>query len=489
MSRLIWKAGCFAAVCGVLWCGAFLGCSQPTTQGSESSTSDGSTAQGNEKDSTEAPQTQDSSLPDSPEVKEEAPEEPAVKRFSFPGEEVKCEANANLEKLKSILAGGKNNPTGRGEQASGYDPCNQRIILFGGNDLQPQQCADFGPTGYKADTWIYVAEYKNWVRLQTENTPPARGRQASAFDLSRKKLYIFGGRFRANQSGGLYTMYNDLWAFNVNNDQWEKVAVTGTERPLPRANSAMVYDYVNDQLILFGGNSSNNGLNFNALNDTYAFDLKRLKWRKVQTKAAPPVSIFHNMVMDGANKRVLLYGGGGNNAFVGPFYKDVWAFDLDQETWTKVWSPSAQNPGPPARINSALVEDKDNKRTIMFAGHDDTSVGHRNDVWVFDNTTNKWSQQRDGDTGTGQGCPRFCACSPDFVTVDKTSPERREYHTFVPVIGEGRALMFGGKTDCGYIDDTWSLDLGSFQWTKINDASKGEACKRTGRANCTELCY
>lgn len=490
MLRFVWKALWVGVLGGMLLGGAFVGCSQPS-QGDEATTNpDGST--GNEKSTAEGTSQQETSAPDSDakeDTAEATPEKEPVVKYSFPGEEIACQDNPALEKLKPILAGGKNNPTGRGEQGSAYDPCNKRIILFGGNDLQPQQCADFGPTAFKNDTWIYVAEYKNWIRLKLDPSPPARGRMATAFDLSRKKMYIFGGRYRAQQSGGIYTMYNDLWAFNVNTDKWEKVAVTGTDRPGPRANSSMVYDYLNDQLILFGGNASSNGLRFNALNDTWAFDLKRLKWRKVTTNLAPPQSIFHSMVMDSNNKRVLLYGGGGNNAFVGPFYKDVWALDLDKQSWKKIWSPNPNGANPPSRINLAMVEDKENSRIIMFAGHDDTAIGHRNDVWTFNTKDNKWEQQRSGDTGTGAGCPRFCACSPDFVSVDKTSPERREYHTFVTVIGENRALLFGGKTDCGYIDDTWSLDFQSFKWTKINDASKGEACKRTGRANCTELCY
>ena len=284
-------------------------------------------------------------------------------------------------------------------------------------------------------------------------------------------------------------MYNDLWAFDVNTDTWAKVPVTGTERPVPRANSAMVYDDLNDQIVMFGGNSSGNGLRFNALNDTWIYDLKRNKWRKVTTPTAPSIRLYHSMVMDGANKRILLYSGGGNNAFTGPFLNDMWAFNTDSNTWKKVWDRSMSRlPSPIARINSALVEDRARKRITMFAGHDDSSVGHRNDVWVF-NSQNEWKRLNPGDTGTGAGCARFCACSPDFVKVDPNSPERREYQTFVPVIGEDRAILFGGKTDCGYIDDTWSLHLNTFKWTKVNDASKGEACKRTGRANCTELCY
>ena len=56
-----------------------------------------------------------------------------------------CRENENLARLLPVLTGGKNHPSGRGEHASAYEHCNGRIILFGGNDFQPEECADFGP--------------------------------------------------------------------------------------------------------------------------------------------------------------------------------------------------------------------------------------------------------------------------------------------------------------------------------------------------------
>ncbi|MEL6182216.1 MAG: hypothetical protein AAFS10_24875, partial [Myxococcota bacterium] len=64
--------------------------------------------------------------------------------FVFEGEQVACEANTQYEAQRSVLAGGKNNPTGRGEQAGIFDPCNNRVIVFGGNDRQPEECDSFG---------------------------------------------------------------------------------------------------------------------------------------------------------------------------------------------------------------------------------------------------------------------------------------------------------------------------------------------------------
>lgn len=463
-------------------------CETSTTPTNETPQTDAGDT-GGDKTSTTPDQVEPTATPDrSPDGVPETPKEETPTTYSFPGELVPCKVNQSFEALKPILSGGKNTPTGRGEQSGVYDPCNGRVVVFGGNDYQPEQCADFGPKRFKGDTWIYVLKYENWVRLKTDKAPSARGRQAFTLDLSRKKIYIFGGRFRAEASTGNYTNYNDLWAFDLNTDQWEEIKTSGTA-PSPRTNTAMVYDDLNDRLILFGGNASTSGLSFQALNDTYILDLKTNTWSRVTTSPTPSARLFHAMVMDGKHKQVLMYGGGGNNAFVGPFINDVWAFDLDNKSWKRVWVPIQGETIPPARINPMLIEDRAKGKVLMFAGHDDTAIGHRNDLWVLDTRLFRWQLKQKGDTGTGAGCASFCRCAPDFVEVDKNAPERRQYHTFVSQIGQRKAILFGGKTDCGYIDDTWYLDIDTYQWEKVNDASKGEACKRTGRANCKELCY
>ena len=194
------------------------------------------------------------------------------------------------------------------------------------------------------------------------------------------------------------------------------------------------------------------------------------------------------MAYDGANHRVVAFSGGDENAFFGPFYRDMWSFDIESRTWSRLWLGAGQN-GPDGRINSTLVADEARNRLLLFAGHDDTRIGHRNDLWSFDNASGTWTSIVEGDSGFGSECTSFCSCPPDFVEVDRNSPERRQYHTFEPILGEERALLFGGKSDCGYLDDTWSFDFESDEWTEVEPAGQGEACMRTGQEGCTDLCY
>ena len=408
--------------------------------------------------------------------------------FQVPGEKVACGVNTSFDDLKPILSGGKTHPTGRGEQSAAYDPCNNRIVLFGGNDFQPEQCASFGPKRFQGDTWIYSVEYKNWARLELPVAPSARGRHELVFDSSRKRMLLFGGRYRADQATGNYTMYNDLWSFDVNTDTWTKLSPTG-DIPSPRANLAMLYDEATDKVLLYGGSTSPSGLSFAPLSDTYIYDPETQHWTRLTLDISPPKRLFHRLVMETASNRAILYGGGDENAFFGPFYNDVWAFSMTSQSWQQLWEWSGPGSGPDARIYPAMAADPVRGRIVMFAGHDDTQVGNRNDVWSFDPSNGTWTSLRPGDTGAGLGCTSFCECPPDFVNVDMESPERRGYHTFLTIPGEERAVLFGGKSDCGYLDDTWSFSFEDASWTEIEPAGQGEACKRSGQEGCTDLCY
>ena len=259
-----------------------------------------------------------------------------------PGEKNACLSNESFAQLLPILNGGRAHPTGRGEQASAFDMCNRRIVLFGGNDFQPEECADFGPKRFQGDTWIYSLEHDNWARLNVVDGPSARGRHRMVFDQSRKLIYLFGGRFRAQANSGPYQLFNDFWAFDVNTDTWQQLETTGTI-PSPRYNTAMVYDHLNDRVILFGGSTAVSGLEFRPQNDTYVLDLDTLVWRRV-SGAAPQAQLFHDMAIDSTHGQLLVYGGGGANAFTGPFFRDLWAFDLEAEVWSQIWDGSGRGP-------------------------------------------------------------------------------------------------------------------------------------------------
>lgn len=414
------------------------------------------------------------------------PSPEAALPYSFPGELVACNPDSEFNGLTPILSGGKVNPTGRGEHAAAYDPCQDRIILFGGNDFQPEQCATYGPKRFKEDTWVYSPAHQNYVRLLTEHSPHPRGRAHMTTDLSRKKLYLYGGRYRQEGTTGTYTVFDDLWEFDLNTESWRERFTTG-DLPGPRTNSGLVYDPRGDRLVLFGGNSTGNAMNFLSNDHTFVLDLKTMTWSRLNPPA-PGERLFHAMVYSDTANAVFVYGGASDtDAWQGPFYADLWRLDLSTLTWSEVEPESSSRPD--ARISARLVADDARDRLVLIGGHDDTIVGNRNDVWAFNLSSSTWTLLHPGDSGAGERCNAFCDCPPDFVETNPNVPERRHYHSAQHLPGPDWIAMFGGKSDCGYLDDTWYWDLSADVWLEINPASQGEACMRSGRDNCTDLCY
>jgi hypothetical protein len=85
--------------------------------------------------------------------------------------------------------------------------------------------------------------------------------------------------------------------------------------------------------------------------------------------------------------------------------------------------------------------------------------------------------------------PVFCQPTADFASVDLASPERRSSHAWVSACDH--ALTFGGKTDCGAIDDVWAFDYASGTWENPVPATLGEVCLRYQNGDptfCAGLC-
>ena len=83
----------------------------------------------------------------------------------------------------------------------------------------------------------------------------------------------------------------------------------------------------------------------------------------------------------------------------------------------------------------------------------------------------------------------FCDFPADFTVPDLDAPERR--YAGAAVLSEDALIIFGGKTDCGQVNDVWTWDLDDQSWTERSDATAGEVCERTfaDPEGCESLCF
>ncbi len=374
-------------------------------------------------------------------------------------------------------------PAARDEVMGVVDPKRGKVLFFGGNTGVPKQCNPAPvPNG---DLWSYDMACKSFKKIAFPDGPGIRTRGAAVLDVAGDRMIVFGGRFRAGTSGA-YTLYNETWALDLATLSWQKLDTTGTP-PAGRTSLAAVYRADTNEMLIFGGNSSTNGLAFTPLADVWALDLKTRAWRQIPTTGTPPAArLFHSAALDPGKKRLYVYGGGDANAFTGPFLGDLWSLDLGAGAWNLEASAGAG--APAARINASMTFDAKAGRLVLFGGHDDGVVGNNNDTWAFDPASRKWTAIVPPEKMV-KPSPAFCVFPPDFTTTNLAAPDRRSAHLAAVDTAHDAWIVFGGTTDCGLIDDVWSFDLGTSGWTRATKARVGEACLRgDNKAQCSTLC-
>jgi dynein heavy chain len=208
---------------------------------------------------------------------------------------------------------------------------------------------------------LKIAEGK-WYKATVggDEKPLARTQHIALYTSDR--VFVFGGHQGPN------SRLNDTWFLDVKGPEFEwnkagdeKVSTSNQESkggaPHPRANSgACLYQ---NKVYLFGGHG---GLNYAriAYNDLYAFDLETETWSKVVPKNASPDGRGGHSVFASDN-RIYVYGGWNSEQQ----YNNVVMFDLEKEEWS---DPDIYNEIPRWNHSSLLVEAIPTWKFFIFGG-------------------------------------------------------------------------------------------------------------------------
>jgi len=389
-------------------------------------------------------------------------------------------------------------PSARADSGGALREDGLELVMFGGDEAVVV-CGDTPKRSHVGDSWVLDTACGAWTRLDVPGPSP-RARHSMVSDPARGRALLFGGRFREAGKTGNYTLYDDVWAFDFVLRTWTKLETTGTG-PSPRANSSAIVD--GDTLWVFGGTTSPSSLAFAPTNDLYALNLVTNEWREVSaTGDVPEKRLFHALTVDTQTHRAFMAYGGDANAFVGPFFKDLYSLDLGTAAWTKleVTHPEGFDFG---RIKLGMVvrrsEGTEAARLLAFGGHDDvngaSALGNRNDLLSLDLANDgpsppsslAWQHPIQGDT-FNKAPSAQCNFPADFVLPDAASIERRSAFAFAPLPTGEAFVVFGGDSDCGRLSDAWWFDSRKGTWTAIVESLPGLTCLRTGNVDCNSLC-
>jgi hypothetical protein len=264
-----------------------------------------------------------------------------------------------------------------------YDSESDRAIWHGG--LNPDE--GWVPT---RDTWSFDANSGTW---EERARGPAGGfDQQMAYDSESDRVVYFGGVHLKEDAIGLWQAlrqgekFGGTWTYDWNTDTWTEMEPNPS--PPPRYNAAMAYHPKADRVIMFGG-----VFDYRSEEDphVWAYDLNTNTWEQMGAAEGVPLEGFR-MAYDAESDVMVLYGGGfflggggGND--------NTWAYDLEEDAWTKM-SPE-HTPGKMGWHAMTYVDDID--RMFLFGG---MLNGNYNDTltepWLYDYNNDTWQPMTQG---------------------------------------------------------------------------------------------
>jgi hypothetical protein len=255
-------------------------------------------------------------------------------------------------------------PTARGNAGAAYDARRRLAIVTGG----AQRSANDSTFETISDTW--EGKPNGWQRISGTDVEP-RDHQSLVYDEDRETVLMFGG-ILGDRSAAWPA---DTW--EMRQEGWVRIA---TEGPVGRGRTALVYDTVRRQIVLFGGIGAppTPGEAQPFFNDTWVWG--RTNWRKV-AEDGPPARYAHGMVFDEGAGVVLLYSGAaapGNTPL-----SDMWQWD--GSLWTEI---QLSGPTPGYRYQPVMVYDRARGKTVLYGG----ILGSKDDTWEWDGR--QWRQIR-----------------------------------------------------------------------------------------------
>lgn len=250
-------------------------------------------------------------------------------------------------------------PAPRTNATAIYDAANHRMIVFGGR----------GTSGDFNDVWVFDLTTNTWANLTpaTGAAPDPRRTPSGVYDPDQQKMIMWSG-----QGSGFF---NDVWGFDLTTATWTAYAPPDP-KPNTRYGVASVFDPVAKQLVTFAGFTD-----AGRFEDTWGFDPATDTWTELTPATGNPGRrCLHSASYDAMNHRMIMYGGQRTGAL-----DDIWALDLNTNTWADL-TPAER---PAGRYFAAHIYDALNHRALLFGGNR-SAGGRTNEVWAFDLNTNTW---------------------------------------------------------------------------------------------------
>ncbi len=313
-------------------------------------------------------------------------------------------------------------PSARAEHTAIYDPVGERMVVFGGTDVED----DLWHISHLNDVWTLSLEGTPAWSEPAGSSPGGLGLHSAIYRSAGDQVVVFGGY------DGWY-LHNDVWTYSpVAVPNWSRLAPSGAPPSRRRGHSA-IYDPIRDRMIVFGGQ-------YGGGNDLWELTFSAPPtWNQLAPLGTPPSArTQHSAIYDPVRDRMLVFGG------YGPGYNnDLWELTLSgAPTWTQL-APAGTL--PVARTQHSAIYDPVFDRMLVFGGR--SSSARLGDVQSL----------------SLSGTPTWTT-----LATSGTPPSPTYEHTTVYDPLRGLMVVFGGVTSSGAQNRVWALSLGGTPtWSEL----------------------
>ena len=299
-----------------------------------------------------------------------------------------------------------------------YDAARAKVAAFGGL---------FGRT---RDVWEWNPADGSWANRSVPiDGPTPRTWPFLAVDSKRDALMVFGGF----HSGDASAYKQDIWRWTTAAPTWDNGLTKLSGNPSVRAYGPMVYDAIQDRLLIFGGYGGS------YLNDVWSWSPATATWTAVQpTGALPSARSNHWAFHDRRRNKLVTFGGySAANA-------TIWELDLVALTWAN-WTPSPNPVEITGRVDYDVTLDSDRGQLVLIGGA--TAGVTDAAVWEWDLTAHSW------------------ALRPPTATTPV--PTGRSLHAIAYDSDRRVVILVGGRSAPGMLlDDSWEWDSARGAWSE-----------------------
>jgi hypothetical protein len=209
-------------------------------------------------------------------------------------------------------------PAPRTNSAVAYNPAENELIVFGGQDGSANPCSTF------SDIWLlYNANGLRgsglWISATTPEPPPA-GQNGAASAYASGVLTLFGGLGMVN---GTCTATNEIsQLIEITGTSFFIVGQSNPEgaTPSPRAFASIASDSINGRMLMYGGTDASGDY----LNDIWSFFGA---WSQITPKdTPPPARRGETAILDSVNQRMTIFGGDSGSGVL----DDTWIMTVPE---------------------------------------------------------------------------------------------------------------------------------------------------------------